>query len=913
MSLKNAMQSSRTKTNHQMAALRFSLALGLSLLILTLNLPGVARAHEPEDGPGQSGQESGSTIVGLVSNALEYLAVGNDLSGQASGIVRLNWQGQVERARLVLSVAGAEAAHTIKVNGQPAALVPVLPGGQPRDTEEYFYLDISPDVVVPGDNLIEITNDALPGDSWTAANVRLEVFGDFTILQTDQYSTEQVGATSATSVTLVITFTNSYDDSSQEAVLQIPDDYDSGTPTPLLVAVHPRSNVMEWGINTFGAAANSKDWLLVSPQLHGSWPGDPQPEHPGYFAYASLESQYDAIGAANYVVENYNVKPDQIYLAGYSMGGQGGVVTVAKFPHLFAAVFDNKGPTDMVEWYDEQVDYYGDANHSRVLAMRRECHIDENPKTPTENPFCYQRRSGINFASNYIHVPISITHSISDVLVPIHHSRDLRDAINGYGPDQPVSLAEDTVVGPTCSPPGYHCYEPDAMAVLNFLEPFTLNNNPTHVNITTDESKSYYWMNLAQTGGDHWSQVEVSYYPVSATVTAITSDTEALAVGFNLGSTPMTGIIEQPGMGLPATTYLIKGGGNDDLHDYTSGYLTVTLASPGQFALTISAITVDVSAQPDMVSGGQTSTSTITAVAKDHLNNPVPDGTTIELSTTEGTFPNASSTYAAIAAGGMVTTFLTLPPGAGPAEIVASVGSVTDSTPVDVIYPAIAVLVTPHQTMAYSEQVITYTYRLTNTGDVTLTGVTLVDDNGTPMDSSDDITVCQDITLVTGAATSSSRSPTLAQTTTNTATATGRDPLDNPVTNNGSATVNVISPAIKMTITSPQMVIDDGQIVVTYTYRLTNTGDVTLTGVRLVDDNGTPGDSGDDALVCTDITLTPGATTSCGRSTTLTQTTTNTATATGQDPLDNPVTSSASTTVGVSKVYLPIITRNKGS
>ena len=577
----------QSRKSRQTATLCLGLALGLGLLILGLHLPDIARASGPEDG---SGQENGA-VIGLASNALECLAVGNDLPGKASGVVKLTWRGQAERARLVLSVAGTEASHTIKVNGQPVALAPVQPGGQPCSTEEYFYLDISPKVLVQGDNLIEITDGALPGDSWTAANVRLQVFGGFTVSQaggadsTGQISTAGVSVTAID--TPIFTFTNSYDGSSQEAIAQIPDGYDDNTPTPLLIAVHARNGTKESGLDWFDDEANSRDWLLASPELHGSWTPPQKPDKPGAFAYASLESQYDVIGTVNYMVQSYNVDPNRIYLAGYSMGGQGGVVTAAKFPHLFAAVFDNKGPTDMAEWYDEQVAYYGDPDTDVVRAMREECHIAGVPQTPAENPFCYQRRSGIHFASNYIHVPISMTHSISDALVPIHHSRDLRDAINSYGPDQPALLFEDNTV--TCSP-HYHCYEPDPETVLDFLEPFTLNDNPTHISITTDESKSYYWMNLAQTGGDHWSQVEVTYYPISLTVSATISDTHPLTVAFNLGSVPITDIIEQPGMGLPATTYLVEGGGNNYLYNYVSGYLTTTLATTGQFTLTISAV-----------------------------------------------------------------------------------------------------------------------------------------------------------------------------------------------------------------------------------------------------------------------------------------------------------------------------------
>ncbi|HID08379.1 MAG TPA: DUF2920 family protein, partial [Armatimonadetes bacterium] len=579
-----------------------------------------------------------------------------------------------------------------------------------------------------GDNLIEITNDALPSDSWTATNVRLEVFGDITVSQiggpdsTGQIGATDITATDATSYTLIITFTNSYDGSSQEAMAQIPDGYDDDTPTPLVIFAHGRSSVMEEGIDTFDIAASDKGWLLASPEMHGSWPIPPecfvypnecdyddqvlagttspnaQPK-PGAYAHASVESQYDIIGTVNYMVNHYNVQHDQIYLVGYSMGGQIATVTAAKFPHLFAAVFDNKGITNMEQWYEERDSYY------TRRTLEKECHVGGVRKTPAENPFCYERRTSVNFASNYIHVPISMTHSVSDTLVPITHSFNLRDAINSYGPDQLAVVYEDTVIGPTCDDGGrYHCYEPDPMAVLNFLELFTLNNNPTYFNITTDESKSYHWLNIAQAGGDHWSQVETAYYPISATVTATISDTQPLTVAFNLGSTALsstsiTDKLKQPGMGLPATTYLVKGGGNNYLHDYESGYLTTTLVITGQFGLTISAITADLSAHPDMVSGWQIATSTITAVVQDHLGNPIPDDAIIQFSTTEGTFPNGSPTYTATVTGGLVTTTLTLGPSeptADLAEITASVESVTGSTSVDIIHPSLDVKVTPN-------------------------------------------------------------------------------------------------------------------------------------------------------------------------------------------------------------------------
>jgi dienelactone hydrolase len=767
-----------------MLALCLSLTLGLGLLILGLNLPHIASAAEPKDAPGQ---ESGPTI-GLVSSAVACLAVGDDLPGQPSGVVRLDWQGQAEQARLILSVAGSEAAHTIKVNGQPAARVPVNPGGQPCAAEEYFYLDVAPDLLVQGDNLIEITNDAQADDSWTAAQVRLVVFGHLDAADSSQVGPAEV---SIAATTYVLTFTNPYDATSQEFMAQIPDGYAPGNPVPLLIFVHGRSSSMVEGINAFGNATNARGWLLASPELHGSWTGVPQPDPPGIYAYASLESQYDVVGAMNYMLDHYNVITSQIYLVGYSMGGQIATVTIAKFPHVFAAVFDNKGPTNMAQWYDEQWE---------KTWMERECNIAGVLQDPTGNPFCYQRRSSVNFASNYIHIPISITHSVSDTLVPIHHSRDLRDAINHHDPDQLASVYEDTIVGPTCDDGGrYHCYEPNPpMAVLNFLEQYTLNNNPSHVNFTTDESKSYHWLNVVQTGGDHWSQVEVTYYPISSTVTAVISDTEPLTVAFNLGSTNLrstsvTDKLTQPGMGLPAATYLINGGSNYRLENYTADYLTTTLTTTGQFSLTISAITVQILADPAMVLASQTATSTITAVVKDRLNNPAPDGAEIRFSTTGGTFPNGSPTYTTALTTGQVTTILTLEPDATLAEITAQVGSVTDLTSVDVIHPGVDLLITPNKSIIYKGDTVIYTYQLINTGDIALTNIMLVDDNGTPGNNGDDFIVCEYTTLPAGTTKSCSHSTTLTQTTINIAVVTGRDPLSNNVTHSSSATVAVIS------------------------------------------------------------------------------------------------------------------------
>jgi dienelactone hydrolase len=526
-------------------------------------------------------------LAGVASDSIGCLQVPAGRERTASGRVTLRWQGQADRARLAITVAGSEAAHTIRLNGQKVATAPIFPYGTPCGEGRAFVLDVPIELVKQGSNEVTISNDRRPDDAWSALGVRLEVWGVVSPPPVTAGVEPQLVSTLAVSAT--ISFTNPYDGSSQPAIIQIPDGYNN-TPTPLVIFAHGRYGTQLDGYLEFGGAANAKNWLLASPELHGRWQGVPPPPTPGAFAYASLESQYDILGTLIYMAANYNVDRSRVYLVGYSMGGQIAVVTAGKYPHLFAAVYDNKGPTDFAAWYDEQVAFYGDENVEQVLAMRQECHLAGAPQPPSGNPFCYQRRSGLNFARNLIHVPISITHHISDTLVPVTHSTRLRDAINAFGPDQTVTIGFDTSSS-GCGTAFHNCV-PSPTAVLDFFAPRTLNNLPYTLNISSDESKPYYWLNINQLTGDRWTQIQATYAPATNTITAVVSDTQSVQIGLNVGTTPITGPagFSQPGLGISARLYRITVGGNPPyLAPYVSGYLTMTAPS-GQTSLTVTPV-----------------------------------------------------------------------------------------------------------------------------------------------------------------------------------------------------------------------------------------------------------------------------------------------------------------------------------
>ncbi len=169
---------------------------------------------------------------------------------------------------------------------------------------------------------------------------------------------------------------------------------------------------------------------------------------------------------------------------------------------------------------------------------------------------------------------------------------------------------------------------------------------------------------------------------------------------------------------------------------------------------------------------------------------------------------------------------------------------------------------------------ITWTYEITNTGNVDLTDIIVIDNNGTPGNPDDDVTICTLPLLQPGEADTTTclmNGTAEAGQYSNIAVVTGTPPggleavsADDPSYYFGSA------PAIDLTkklngvhVTAapgPYLLVGDP---ITWTYEITNTGNVTLTNVTVVDDNGTPGDPGDDRTACSGLELAPLAAHTC--------------------------------------------------
>ena len=209
-----------------------------------------------------------------------------------------------------------------------------------------------------------------------------------------------------------------------------------------------------------------------------------------------------------------------------------------------------------------------------------------------------------------------------------------------------------------------------------------------------------------------------------------------------------------------------------------------------------------------------------------------------------------------------------------------------------IVIPRVAITKRPSVGIVYEGQWVTFTYLVTNAGNVVLSDVTLVDDQkGSSL-------VCDPVAkLEPGGAFTCIWTTTLGTDTTNVATATGHDPWGDPVTATASAFVNTIqqpgedgSGIITLDKVASAEVVDPGDTVI-YTYTVANPSKDPVHNITLTDDKL--------GVIAGPFDLEAGGSATFMASTVLMNDTTNVATAIGQNLLDEVVTATDSAFVHV--------------
>ncbi|SDS60585.1 conserved repeat domain-containing protein [Streptomyces sp. TLI_053] len=356
------------------------------------------------------------------------------------------------------------------------------------------------------------------------------------------------------------------------------------------------------------------------------------------------------------------------------------------------------------------------------------------------------------------------------------------------------------------------------------------------------------------------------------------------------------------------------------------GRFVSSASSNDQFTLSVTGGGIDT---------GNTATTTGTATGV----QPVTVGPLIAVSGTTytlgesaaagGSLANYTTTYSCVdtangdapVASGSGTSFaLPFPPTVSGSHSPAVLCTLTN-TPV-AQSPAITIVKSVDATqLTTAGQVLTYSFLVTNTGNVTLTNVSVTETAFTGSGTAP-AAVCPAgaTSLAPGASVLCTATYTVTQddidrsTLDNTAVATGTPPSGPPVTSPPSSAhiPNTPAPALTLVKTAdPTTVTAAGQSV-TYSFRVTNTGNVTLRNLT-VSDTAFSGTGTPPVISCPVAVLVPGAATTCTATYAVTQAdidagqVTNSATATGTPPTGPPVTTPPSSAT-VTATQAPAIT-----
>ncbi len=462
------------------------------------------------------------TILGTVasqntitSSTFNQCIIIDDATEPQSASVYLLWAGTPTKATLYLYPNNVYKPHSIYLNGHKIGTAQAT-GGQLGECSTDWpqrSWTFDPAYLVSGNNIISFTMDA-GQDAWSVSHGYLVIEGNVDSGQIYD-----------------LTFSSSYDSSSQRYALQKPPFYDSSKPTPLMVILHgwpPSSDEKPYldQIWAYGGLVAQKGWLLVSPEMHGERPVPPGVSS-GRRPLASRAAQHDVIDTINAVRRSYNVDMNRIYLVGESAGAQIALVTAAKYPDTFAALVDYAGPTNLTAWYNE-------------TELWRQAEIRSEVGGPPETyPFEYQRRSPISYAVNLLHMPTLIIHGTEDIKVLPHHAQDMYNAIQAAGSEDVFLYWYPAGHGGPATP-----YDM-SWALDTIQDKQKPEKPPRHIHVHTDESHSYWWLDVTQHSLPHWTDVDVTANEAQPILTGVISDT-TYAISLTLDLRKLNWPIHEP-------------------------------------------------------------------------------------------------------------------------------------------------------------------------------------------------------------------------------------------------------------------------------------------------------------------------------------------------------------------------------
>lgn len=225
-----------------------------------------------------------------------------------------------------------------------------------------------------------------------------------------------------------IRFQSTADQSEQEAILMLPDNWERVVSVPMVVSLHSWSADLTQR-NDLERFVHDRGWIYLFPNFRGV---NQRPE-----ACASALAQQDILDAVDWVSKKYFVDQKRVYLTGTSGGGHMTMMMASRFPKRWRAASAWVGISDLTKWHEKH-------RGSKYGNMLEKC-CGGAPGDSDEVDQEYAARSPVTHLAGARDVAIDIAAGIRDGhdgSVPIHHSIEAFNLIAGARGEPGVSQQE---------------------------------------------------------------------------------------------------------------------------------------------------------------------------------------------------------------------------------------------------------------------------------------------------------------------------------------------------------------------------------------------------------------------------------------------------------------------------------------
>ena len=213
------------------------------------------------------------------------------------------------------------------------------------------------------------------------------------------------------------TFTASYDGSTRYYWLDLPDNFDSSTTTPIVLYLHGYGGSRYSYSGDFPVMReifHNHTWIVTAVECRES-PGDND-------NWYTEPTRRDITDVLNILRHDYTIDSSHIHVMGRSMGG-GGALKYAMFNNqVIASLVDIHGITNFTKFYID------DTNNNFRTSLQA-----AYGGNPSQVPQVYANESALGNEYRFSHTPVMMIHGSADPTVNVGQSRTLNQSLSALG------------------------------------------------------------------------------------------------------------------------------------------------------------------------------------------------------------------------------------------------------------------------------------------------------------------------------------------------------------------------------------------------------------------------------------------------------------------------------------------------